>query len=82
MREKIQAVRAEMERRLTALGAGWADAATVHAYTVHDIGWLVGDEFARAGAAPHGLTWQPARPPVVDIEFEMDVLGPVQTILL
>lgn len=82
MLEKVRAVRAEMERRLSALGAGWDDAGIVHAYTAHDIGWLVAAEFARAGAVPHGLTWQIARPPVVDIEFEMDVLGPVRSMVL
>jgi hypothetical protein len=33
------------------------------------------EEIARRGAARHGLTWQYCRPPVVDLEFEMDCRG-------
>jgi hypothetical protein len=33
---------------------------------------VVAEELARRGAARSGLTWHYARPPVVDLEFEMD----------
>lgn len=82
MREKVRFVMAEMAARLTALGYGWADALSTQAYTVRDIGPLVGEEFARVGAAGGGLVWHFCRPPVVDIEFEMDVRGAVREVLV
>jgi hypothetical protein len=33
---------------------------------------VLADEIVRRGAAQHGLTWHFARPPVVDLEYEMD----------
>ena len=75
MREKTRYVLDVMESRLAALGFGWADAGSTQVYTVHDIGWLVDEEFAQRGAAQNGVTWHWTRPPVVDIEFEMDVRG-------
>lgn len=82
LRAKVRFVMGEMEARLTALGFGWGDALTTQAYTVHDIGPLVGEEFAKVGAAGGGLAWHFCRPPVVDIEFEMDVRGAVREILI
>lgn len=75
LREKIRYVMAEMQRRLEALGFGWADAVHTQAYTVDDIGALVGEEIVRRGAAPGGLAWHFCRPPVVGLDFEMDVRG-------
>ena len=71
-----------MEHRLKALGFGWKDAVSTQAYTVHDIGALVGPEIAARGAAAGGLAWHFARPPVVDLEFEMDVRGAAREIAL
>jgi hypothetical protein len=75
LRDKVRCVVAAMERRLAALGFRWADATSTQAYTVHDIGSLVREEIVARGAAREGLTWHYCRPPVVDIEFEMDVRG-------
>ena len=82
LRDKLRFVVWAMEDRLASLGFGWSDAALVQAYTVHDIGWLLGSELAERGAAAGGITWHYARPPVVDIEYEMDVLGPDRQLLL
>ena len=65
----------EMERRMAALGADWAAATSVQVYTVHDIHPFLGDEIVRRGAARHGVTWQYCRPPVLDLEYEMDCRG-------
>jgi hypothetical protein len=73
--EKVRLVVAEMARRLAALGFSWSDAVSTQAYTVHDIGGLVGPEIAARGAAPGGLAWHYARPPVEGLDFEMDVRG-------
>jgi hypothetical protein len=42
---------------------------------VHDIAPFFAKEIVRRGAARHGLTWQYCRPPVKDLEFEMDCRG-------
>jgi hypothetical protein len=73
MREKAAAVIAEMERRLGLLGFSWRDAGSTQVYTVQNIGHLVGELLAARGACDNGLVWMYARPPVVDLEFEMDV---------
>ena len=80
--EKLRYVLGVMEGRLAALGFGWPDALATNAYTGHDIGPLVADEIVQRGAAPHGLTWHVSRPPVVNIEYEMDVHGPARQIVL
>lgn len=82
LREKVRYVVELMEGRLKALGYGWADATATSAYTVHDIGALIGPEIAARGPAAGGLTWHLARPPVQGLEFEMDVRGALREILL
>ena len=75
IREKARAVLAEMERRLAALRFGWADTTATQAYTVHDIHPFLADELVRRGAMAAGLTWHFNRPPVRDLEYEMDCRG-------
>ena len=82
MREKVVFVAAEMERRLGLLGFSWADAISTNAYTVQNIGHLVGEVLAVRGASVAGLTWHYARPPVIDLDFEMDVHGAARDIIL
>jgi hypothetical protein len=61
-----------MEARMAALGFGWSDTSASQVYTVHDIHPLLAEEIVRRGAASSGLTWHFCRPPIVDLEFEMD----------
>ena len=82
LREKVLFVVAEMTRRLGLLGFGWQDAVSTQAYTVQNIGHLVGEVLAAHGACPSGLNWHYARPPVIDLEFEMDVRGAAREIIL
>jgi len=80
--EKVRFVVDLMEGRLKALGFSWSDAISTQAYTVHDIGTLVGSVIAARGAMPGGLAWHFARPPVVGLEYEMDVRGAAREIVL
>lgn len=80
--EKIRYVMAQMEQRLAALGFSWKDAVSTQAYTVHDIGTLLEAEIVRHGAAAGGLAWHYARPPVVGLDYEMDVRGAAREILV
>jgi hypothetical protein len=82
MREKVVFVANEMERRLGVLGFGWKDALHTQAYTVQNIGHLVGEALAARGACEGGLTWVVARPPVIGLEFEMDVRGAAREMVL
>ncbi len=75
MREKARYVLGEMERRLAALGFTWADTTASQVYCVHDIHPFLAEEIVRRGGARHGLTWHFARPPVRDLEYEMDCRG-------
>jgi hypothetical protein len=75
MRAKACFVLGEMERRLGALGFAWADATATQAYTVRDLFPFLADEIVRRGAARAGLTWHFSRPPVRELEFEMDCRG-------
>lgn len=75
MLEKARFVLTEMERRLSVLGAGLADVTATQIYTVHNIHPFLADEIVARGAAPAGVTWYFDRPPVVDLEFEMDCRG-------
>ena len=82
LREKVVFVIEEMEARLKALGFGWPDAVSTQAYTVQNIGHLVGEELARRGAIAGGLVWYYVRPPVIGLEYEMDVQGAARELVL
>lgn len=75
IREKAQYVLGEMERRLGLLGFAWADTTATQVYTVHDLHPFLGHEIVRRGAAHAGLTWHYNRPPVRELEYEMDCRG-------
>src|SRR5580692_4286087 len=72
LKEKVGFTVREMESRMEAFGFGWKDTTGVQAYTVHDFHPVMTEELVRRGAARSGLTWHFARPPVVDLEYEMD----------
>lgn len=65
----------EQERRLAALGFGWPDVTATQVYTVHDIHPLMARELVARGADAAGITWHYVRPPIVDLDFEMDCRG-------
>lgn len=73
--EKADFVLAEMEARLSALGCGWSDTTAVQIYCVHDIHQVFSGELTRRGAALNGVQWHLHRPPVQDLEYEMDCRG-------
>jgi hypothetical protein len=72
LKDKVRFTVGSMEERLGAFGLGWKDTTGVQAYTVHDFHLVISDELVRRGATRSGLTWHFARPPVIDLEFEMD----------
>lgn len=72
LRRKAVWVLGEMERRMAALGGTWTDVTATQVYTIHDLHPFLADELARRGAIGHGLTWHLNRPPVVELDYEMD----------
>jgi hypothetical protein len=77
MREKAAYVLGVMRDRLHGLGADWPDVTSINIYTAHPIESFLADTILRnvGPAAIHGVTWHLSAPPVVDIEFEMDMRG-------
>ena len=71
-REKVEFVVAAMEHRMGQFNFGWKETTAVQTYTVHDFHPVFADALVRRGATRSGLTWHFARPPVIDLEYEMD----------
>lgn len=80
--EKARFVLGEMERRMQALGYGWADTTASQLYTVYDVHHVIGPEIVRRGAMRGGLTWHFCRPPLDVLDYEMDVRGVKAEIVL
>ncbi len=72
LKEKVEVTVGEMARRLDVFGFGWNDTTAAQAYTVHDFHPSFAEILVRKNAARSGVTWHFARPPVIDLEFEMD----------
>jgi len=72
MREKARYVLDELTTRLGLFGLGWRDTTATQLYTIRDVHPYLADEIVRRGAAHAGLNWHFARPPVRDLEFEID----------
>ena len=75
MLAKVRHVHGIMEARMASLGFGWADTTATQVYTMHDIHPFMADEVLRRGAGRHGATWHFCRPPVIDLEYEVDCRG-------
>ena len=77
MREKAVYVMQVMEKRMTGLGGSWDAVSSASVYTVHPVIDVLEDVvFPKMGdAVIHGVQWFQARPPIVVIEFEMDLRG-------
>jgi len=77
MRAKASYVMKVMEERLHGLGARWDLLNAVDIYTVHALADFVEDVvLTRLGPARRlGVRWHHTRPPIADVEFEMDMRG-------
>ncbi len=75
--EKARYVLEVMEERLRGLGADWTEVTAVNVYTVHPLeNELRSLLVQKLGlAVQRGIVWHWTRPPVQDIEFEMDLRG-------
>jgi hypothetical protein len=72
MLEKAKSVLDTMEHRMSAFGGDWSQTTAVQLYTVQDVYPILESELGRRGVFRDGLTWHFNRPPVVNLEYEMD----------
>jgi hypothetical protein len=84
MEEKAAYVMDVMEKRLQGLGGDWDLITAVDIYTVHPLDGFVEDRVVSrlGGAARHGICRYHARPPILEIEYEMDMRGVLQEVVL
>jgi hypothetical protein len=75
MREKAAFVMGVMQARLAGLEQSWNNVTTVDIYTIHPLEpFLTGAILNHMGpAAIHSIHWYYSRPPILGLEFEMDL---------
>lgn len=62
----------QLRARVEALGGAWDDITAVQIYTARALDPVL-PLLGRLGLAALGITWHPAHPPVVPLEFEVDL---------
>jgi hypothetical protein len=84
IQEKAAHVMQTMQARLNGLKATWADVTAVDVYTIHPLKAFLEQTILgqMAEAANHGVRWCYGRPPIVGVEFEMDMRGVYREIRL
>ena len=82
LKMKMEFVANEMNKRLESLGFNWGDVTSAQAYSVHNIGSLAEEVFAKTGRMRCGINWYFARPPVAGLDFEMDLRGSVAQVFI
>lgn len=80
--EKVQFVMRTMKERCGGLGGAWSRLSGAQIYTTHDFHSLVETHFACEGLTRHGLSWHFCKPPIIGLEFEMDVRSVLSELLL
>jgi hypothetical protein len=77
MAEKAAYVMRAIGTRLDGLGVTWADVTATDVYTVQPLHPFIESAVLEqiGPAANYGLHWHPARPPIDELEFEMDARG-------
>ena len=77
MHAKAQCVLDVMEERLRGLGVDWLSVTATNVYTVHPVHSLIDSTLSPRGAfrGIHGINWCYGRPPIEELEFEMDLRG-------
>lgn len=80
--DKLRFALGDLESRFAAMGLRWSDVADTRLYTVHDLHHLMHAELAKRGALAGGLGWHWVRPPVQDLEIEIDARTVSRELLL
>jgi hypothetical protein len=79
--EKARYVLGVMETRLRDLGVSWPDVTTIDVYTANELSKPLVDELLKR-SGHNAVTWNYTRPPITDIEVEMDLRGVRREIVL
>lgn len=77
MIEKASYVMHAIGKRLAGLGISWDEVTVTNIYTVQCIDAVVGPAVLEVlgASAIHGVRWYHARPPIAELDYEMDVRG-------
>jgi hypothetical protein len=74
MAAKAGYVMSLMSGRLQGMGVTWPDVSAIDVYTAHDLSTALVEEMLKA-SGHNAITWNYARPPIKEIELEMDLRG-------
>ena len=72
---KAEWVLKAMDKRLAELGVAWANVTGSQVYTVHDLHSVLRGQIVPRTRNGAGVVWHYCRPPIEELEFEMDVRG-------
>jgi hypothetical protein len=73
--DKVTWVFSEIERRLRLLSIDWDAVTGIQTYSVHDVFPALETQLVARNLFRHGITHYLNRPPIRDLEFEMDCRG-------
>jgi hypothetical protein len=79
--EKTRYVAGIMGGNLRAMGVNWPDVTTIDLYTAHDLSEALLVEILKI-SGHNAVTWNYARPPILEVEIEMDLRGVRREIVL
>ena len=84
LRRKTACVLEALGGLLREMDLGWSEASAVNLYTVHDLYPLFASDLlpALGEAAYRGIRWHYARPPVIELELEIDGYAARQELVL
>jgi hypothetical protein len=84
LRAKAEWVMGAINVQLSKLGVTWADVSNTNVYTAHSVDSYMSDVLlgTMGPAARYGFHWMVSRPPIAEIEFELDVRGVSQELML
>ena len=84
LEEKALRVMEIMQLRMEGLSLSWAEVTAIDIYTVHPIDTILPNVILKSvdKAAIHGVRWYYSRPPIIGLEFEMDMRGITTDIVL
>ena len=82
--EKARYVLNVMTERLVGLGGNWDLINCIDVYTIYPLRELLASAILPAVGTSHhnGIHWYYSRPPVIDIDFEMDMRGTVTNLVI
>jgi hypothetical protein len=79
---KVQFVMQTMQERCAGLGGDWSRLSAAQIYTTQDFHALLASHLANAGLTRNGLSWHFCKPPILGLEFEMDVRSVLSELVL